>query len=291
MRVGLFPGQGLNAEQVLGGLAEGDPLVRVADEVLGYRLRQRVASVASRPSASLPTSLAQPAIFTAGVGAYRRAADSGTVVDALLGHSLGEYAALVAGGSLTFEDGLQAVAARGEAMQAVGRIAPGTMAAVLGLDLDRVADIAAAAGVEIANDNAPGQLVIAGPEEGIARAAAETRSAGGRAILLQVSGAFHTPAMEAATAQVRAALEAVEVRSPRLPVVSNVAARPYRSPDDIVGQLVRQVTERVRFREALEWLWSCGFDDFVDFGPGRVVGGLASKTFKALSRPEVTAHA
>jgi [acyl-carrier-protein] S-malonyltransferase len=291
MKVGLFPGQGIAAERVLGALTPGDPFVASASEVLGYDLRRKVDIAGRRKGAKLPTALAQPAIFVASIASWRRASEEGRRVDFLAGHSLGEYAALVAGESISFEQGLRAVAARGEAMQAAARATPGGMTAVLGLDLESVEDIARRSGVSVANDNAPGQVVVSGPEGALAEAAVLARSEGGRAVLLDVAGPFHTGAMAPAQAVLRDALDHVDVRSPGLPVVSNVSARPYRAPGEIRALLVSQLTDRVRFRESLLWLWRNGVRDFVDFGPGSVVGGIAQRTFRDQQASEVAVNA
>jgi [acyl-carrier-protein] S-malonyltransferase len=292
MRVGLFPGQGVPAKTVLETLPKrGDSLLDQADQTLGYELRRRVETIARRRGAALPTQLAQPAIFVAGLGAWERARESGDRCDYLAGHSLGEYTALVAGRALSFSHGLALVKVRSEAMEAAGKQTPGTMAAVLGLELEAVSDLAARSGVEVANDNAPGQLVLSGSEEGLAVAAGLVRAAGGRSVLLQVSGAFHTPAMASAGPALRDAIELVDIREPEIPVVSNVTARPYRDSGEIRALLVEQLTHRVRFRESLEWLHGAGVLEFDDLGPGQVVAGLAGRTFRGLQAPEVAAHA
>jgi [acyl-carrier-protein] S-malonyltransferase len=283
MKVGLFPGQGIPSRAVLEGLPEGDPLLSTANDILSYDLRRKVEIAARRPKASLPTSLAQPAIFTAGIISWSRAQHDGATCDFWAGHSLGEYAALVAGEAMSFEGGLAAVAARGEAMQEAARTTPGGMAAVLGLEFDDANDIAERAGVELVNDNAPDQVVLSGSEDGLAAAAGLVRSAGGRAVLLGVTGPYHTAAMKPAAPALAAALAAVEVRAPSSPVISNVTARPYSSPDEIRSLLVEQLMTRVRFRESLEWLIEQGASDYEDFGPGRVVAGLAGRTFSAAS--------
>jgi [acyl-carrier-protein] S-malonyltransferase len=284
MRVGLFPGQGIPSRAVLDALPQGDPLLGTANDILSYDLRRKVEIAARQPKASLPTSLAQPAIFTAGIASWRRAQDDGRECDFWAGHSLGEYAALVAGEAISFEGGLQAVAARGDAMQEAARTTPGGMAAILGLEFDDANDIAERAGVELVNDNAPGQVVLSGSEDGLAAAAGLVRSAGGRAVLLGVTGPYHTAAMRPAAPALEAALAAIEVREPSTPVVSNVTARPYSSSDEIRTLLVQQLMTRVRFRESLEWLIEQGADAYEDFGPGRVVAGLAGRTFSAVSK-------
>jgi [acyl-carrier-protein] S-malonyltransferase len=288
--VGLFPGQGIPARLVLEVL-ETDALLDAASDVLGYNLRRKVEIAARRNGAMLPTSLAQPAIYTASLISYRRVEDEGRGFDYLAGHSLGEYAALVAGGALSFEDGLRCVTVRADAMQSASRAAAGGMAAVLGLELDAADDIARAAGVQVANDNAPGQTVLAGSENGLASAAAAVRTAGGRSVLLEVSGPFHTVAMAPAESPLRRVLERTGVRSPSVPVLSNVTARPHGGPDDIVELLVQQLSTRVRWRESLEWLWHEGVRDFDDLGPGRVVAGLAQRTFQSCGSEEVAARA
>jgi [acyl-carrier-protein] S-malonyltransferase len=290
MKVGLFPGQGIAAERVLEALPQRDPLVTAASEVIGYDLRRKVEILGRRKGAKLPTAVAQPAIFVASVAAWQKNEESRNV-DFLAGHSLGEYAALVASESMTFADGLKVVVARAEAMQAAARATPGGMTAVLGLELEAVEDIARRAGVSVANDNAPGQVVVSGSEAALGEAAGLARSAGGRAVLLDVSGPFHTSAMRSAQPALRAALDDVDVQNSRLPVISNVGASPYQSPDEIRRLLVSQLTDRVRFRESLVWLFGRGVRDFIDFGPGSVVGGIAQRTFRELRGSEVGANA
>jgi hypothetical protein len=141
-------------------------------------------------------------------------------------------------------------------------------------------DIARRAHVEVANDNAPGQVVLSGPERRLAEAAGMTRDLGGRAVLLEVAGPFHTPAMRQAATALRDALDDVELREPSVPVVANVTASPFRSPEDIRRLLVEQLTARVRFRESIAWMSSQGAEDFDDLGPGKVVEGLARKMLR-----------
>ena len=282
MRLGLFPGQGIPAKVALDALPESDSLLEAANDILGYDLRQKVGIAARRTKATLPTSLAQPVIFTAGVLAWRAAEAEGQTFDALAGHSLGEYTALVAADAISFEEGLRAVAVRGDAMQDAARAKPGGMVAVLGLDFDAVQDICDRAGVVLANDNAPGQVVLSGGDEALAEAAGIVRSAGGRAVLLDVSGPFHTRSLELAAPALAEVLDFIEIRIPGLPVVSNVTARPYQDPGEIRRLLLEQLTTRVRFRESLEWSWNEGVREYVDLGPGRVAAGLAKRTFNEL---------
>jgi [acyl-carrier-protein] S-malonyltransferase len=290
MTAGLFPGQGVSAAAVLDALPRKGELLATANDVLGYDLRRKVEIAARRKGATLPTLVAQPAILVAGVVAWQAARDEGRAWTCYAGHSLGEYTALVAGGALRYEDALAAVKVRAEAMESAGK-GGGGMAAVLGLGLEAVAEIAARAGVSVANDNAPGQVVVAGSEQGLAEAGALVRAAGARSVLLQVSGPFHTEAMAPAAPRLAAALEAIEVATPAVPVLSNVTARPHTTPSEIRRLLVLQLTHRVRFRESLEWLWSDAVREVEDFGPGDIVAGLAQRTFRYLEDTEVPAHA
>jgi [acyl-carrier-protein] S-malonyltransferase len=279
MKLGLFPGQGVALKAVLDALPANHPMLQEASATLCYDLRKRVEFVARRPRAVMPTSLAQPAIFTASLISYSETTET---FDCFLGHSVGEYAALVAGGSLSFAQALCVVQVRGDAMEKAATRTNGGMVAVIGIDLDEAEAIAAGSGVSVANDNSPQQVVLAGDDDALAEAATQARARGGRAVRLDVTGPFHTPQVAAAAPLLRDVLEHVSIRSPRVPVISNVSADAYRAPGEIRKLLIEQLTSRVRFRDALEGLWLKGVTDFFDFGPGQVVAGLASKTFGPL---------
>lgn len=282
MRAALFPGQGIEAGAVLEALDPGHPLLLQASEMLGYDLRRRVEQAARRPRGVMPTALAQPAIFVAGLISFERASDRGERFDHALGHSLGEYTALVAAGSMSFRHGLALVAARGSAMQKAATRSPGGMAAVLGLDLEAVERVAAAVGVTVANDNSPNQIVISGETAALTAAAGAVRAAGGRSVLLPVEGAFHSEAMQPAAAALARALFSIEIRNPSFPVVSNITAEPYRAPGEIRRLLEHQLTNRVRFRESVLCLERLGVREFVDIGPGEVVGRIAAANVRSL---------
>jgi malonyl CoA-acyl carrier protein transacylase len=284
MKVGLFPGQGIDAPAIEQGLEGADELLAKAEKVLGFDLGASVRRLARNGKGVLPTTIAQPAIFIAGLASWNRAVEEGLGISYLAGHSLGEYAALVASGAFSFKDGLRVLAIRAGAMQRAERRTSGGMIAVLRLDRDVVEDIAWDLDVDVANDNAPGQVVLSGPERGLADAAAAARAAGGRSVLLGVSGPFHSRHMVGAAAALEEALDKIVIRSPHIPVISNVSARPYRAPGEIRRLLIEQMTGRVRFREGMEWLWSQGVREFHDFGPGEVVGGLARRTFDNCGR-------
>ena len=197
------------------------------------------------------------------------------------GHSLGEYTALVATGALSFDDGARVVAERGEAMQAAAEDQPGSMATVAGLD-DSTADQAcrrAQAGVWVANYNAPGQVVIAGSDEGLAEGAEQARRLGAKKVTpLAVGGAFHTEYMAPARSRLRKALAASTFNHPEVPVVANVDARPYTDADDWPSLLSEQLTRPVRWHQSLLQLAADGATIFVEIGPGDVLTGLARRT-------------
>jgi [acyl-carrier-protein] S-malonyltransferase len=278
MRIGLFPGQGLDAAAVASALAEPDPVLDRANDVLGEDIGRRVRQVSTRSRPVLPTSVGQPAIFTAGIIAFRRALEAGERFDYLIGHSLGEYTALVASGSIPLGQGLKLVTARAAAMQRAAASNPGGMAAIMNLSLEDVGEICREAGVAIANDNSPVQVVVSGSEGNLSTAARLARSRGGRSVLLPVDGPYHSAGMASAASELGKVLEETEIRSPRIPVISNVSADRYRAPGEIRKLLALQLTHRVRFRESIARVCRDEGPDFVDLGPGRVVGRMAEAT-------------
>ncbi|MGH2755705.1 MAG: ACP S-malonyltransferase [Actinomycetota bacterium] len=283
MRIGLFPGQGISARDVYEALTPGDGLLEEAGAILGYDLAPKVAPYSRRKGALLPTWLAQPAIFVAGVLAHRRSVAAGTRYHCYAGHSMGEYTALVAAEALSFKDGLKILSIRGREMQKASVAHSGGMLAVLSLDPEVVIEVAEKSGTTVVNDNAPGQIVLAGDEAALGRASRAVSDRGGRAVLLGVSGAFHTEAMASVRLPLQDALFSVAVRSWARPVISNVTARPYRTPGEVRKLLTDQVTSRVRFRESLLWAFERGVSEFEDLGPGGVVGGLADRVLGSLS--------
>lgn len=285
MRAGLFPGQGIHPKLVAAGLAGSHPRLEEANDILGFDLRAKAA----RPLRNvLPTRVAQPAILVAGMIAFETEAARGTTFDVLLGHSLGEYTALVAAGSIPFADGVRLVAARAEAMSYAGGAERGGMAAILGLDTRTMRAIAKHAEAVVANDNSPSEMVLAGTDASLSQAAALTKKEGGRCVRLRVEAAFHTDAMEDARAPLAEALAKTTVRLGSIPVVSNVSTRRFRSPGETRRLLLEQLTGTVRFRRCIERLAAAGVTDVVDLGPGNVVGKLARATLENLRVP---AHA
>jgi [acyl-carrier-protein] S-malonyltransferase len=290
MKLGLFPGQGVPAPAVLEALPADDPAMAIASDVLGYDLHKKVKGATTSRKAALPTWLAQPAIYVGGYLAYERARAAGERFDLFAGHSMGEYTALAAAGAFTFEQGLRLIHIRGLAMQRAAQLTPGGMVAVLKLDALQAESIADRCGISVANHNAPTQTVLSGRDPGLAEASRLVREEGGRAVLLGVTGPFHTEAMKPATEPLTHSLVYTRVRTPRVPVISNVTALPYRAPGEIRRLLVEQLTSPVRFRQSLEWAWEQGVRDFHDFGPGAVAAGLAEQTFDAI-REAVPANA
>ena len=206
---------------------------------------------------------------------------------AVAGHSLGEYSALVAAGALDFPEGARLVNARGEAMQAAADAAPGTMAAVLGLALGALLDICAGTDdVWVANDNAPGQVVVAGTHDGVEQASERALEAGAKRVIpLQVGGAFHTPMMAPAQARLEAALQAARFAHPVCPVVSNIDASGHS--DGFAALLSAQLCSRVRWRESLVELGQGGRTLFVELGPGTELSGMARRTVPDAARANV----
>jgi [acyl-carrier-protein] S-malonyltransferase len=278
----LFPGQGSQTADMREVVSEACPelLERAADAV-GEDPFDRVGD---------GTRFAQPALYCASVALWTRAGSPDA--DFIAGHSLGELGALVAGGSLSIDDGLRLAARRGRVMQEVAASQPvGGMLALLG-DEETARRIAVAHDLTVANDNAPGQLVVSGPEEDLQEAAREAKDERLKAMPLAVRGAFHTQAMAPALPAFRAALDEIDVEAPRIPVFSSITARPF---EDVRAELAAALVRPVRWRETLLALRDRGVERFVEVGPGKVLKGLVRRTLpdveaRVLAAPEV-AHA
>ena len=217
------------------------------------------------------------------------AAGPGPSAVAVAGHSLGEYTALVAGGALSAEAGALLVQARGEAMQAAAEQNPGTMAAVLGLDLDQVAEACARAGEAwVANDNTPGQVVVAGSADGVAAASREATALGAKRVLaLQVGGAFHSPLMAPAQEPLDQALARAGIGQTACPLVANVDAQPHE--DGFAALLSAQLCSPVRWRQGMTSLASLGATLFVELGPGTELSGMVKRGVTGAARANVAA--
>ncbi len=277
----LFPGQASQYPGMGKELADRYPAARSvfdeADKVLGFSLSELCFS-GSEEALKL-TANTQPAIVTVSVAAYRVLAEKGVRPDFVAGHSLGEYSALVAAGSLEFADAVRLVRRRGEYMQTAVPEGVGAMAAILGLAPAQVTEICRKATngqvVSPANLNSPEQTVISGHAEAVKRAV-EMASAGGakRAVMLAVSAPFHSALMAPAAERLASDLKAVTFRPLRVPLVTNADAELISSGDEARESLIRQVTLPVRWEESVRELVEQGVNTFVEVGPGRVLTGL-----------------
>ncbi|MAH23098.1 MAG: [acyl-carrier-protein] S-malonyltransferase [Gammaproteobacteria bacterium] len=283
--VTMFPGQGSQSVGMLAEAAEHSPIVQQrfaeASEVLSFDLWQLVQE---GPADVLgQTENTQPALLTASVAlweALQALRAQPLEVQAMAGHSLGEYSALVCAGAISFADGVHLVRKRGELMQQAVPSGQGGMAAILGLDDAQVQECCAAVAgvVTAANYNAPGQIVIAGEKAAVADAIQACKDAGAkRALALDVSGPFHSPLMEPAAEEFSAVLSAIPVRMPTTPVVQNVHARVAVDEQEIRANLVAQLSAPVRWTESIEQLLSEGAEQFIESGPGNVLCGLVKR--------------
>jgi len=281
----MFPGQGSQSVGMLAEAAEHSPIVQQrfaeASEVLSFDLWQLVQE---GPADVLgQTENTQPALLTASVAlweALQALRAQPLEVQAMAGHSLGEYSALVCAGAISFADGVHLVRKRGELMQQAVPSGQGGMAAILGLDDAQVQECCAAVAgvVTAANYNAPGQIVIAGEKAAVADAIQACKDAGAkRALALDVSGPFHSPLMEPAAEEFSAVLSAIPVRMPTTPVVQNVHARVAVDEQEIRANLVAQLSAPVRWTESIEQLFSDGAEQFIESGPGNVLCGLVKR--------------
>lgn len=285
-RIGLlFPGQGSQAVGMGRDLAERFPAARrvfeEADTVLGFALSRLCWE---GPDAELTLTVnAQPALLTHSAAAWAVLRDAGLNVVSAAGHSLGEFSAYHAAGSLDFADALRLVRRRGELMLESGRARAGTMAAVLGLDdevIDGVCREASSGGSVVvpANFNSPGQVVISGDVAAVERAAPLLVSAGARKVQpLNVSGAFHSPLMAPAAEGLRQQVEAAAPRDPAFPIVSNVSAAAVAEAAEARVLLVEQLTSPVRWVASVRTLLQLGVERFVELGPGKVLTGLLKR--------------
>ncbi len=281
----VFPGQGAQSLGMGIDLAAQRPAAAArwaeASEILGYDLRRLCAE---GPAEELTRSdRAQPAIFVVSVICAEALAESvpGLVWSAAAGLSSGEWAALWLAGALSFVDTVRVLAARGRFMQEACEAAPGGMVSVIGLSPEALREVAAASGAEIANLNSPEQTVLSGRKDAVEAAARLATERGARRVIpLAVAGAFHSSRMASAARRLAEVLADVPIHPPRVPVISNVTARPHGSPDEIRARMVEQVTSPVRWVECVQTLRRMGISRFVEAGPGRVLSGLIRRIDK-----------
>jgi [acyl-carrier-protein] S-malonyltransferase len=262
----LFPGQGVSVSSSRQRVADALPsLLELAGELIGDDCFERAGD---------STRFAQPAIFLSSLAGFLELEDASEAI-AFAGHSLGELSALAAAGALSHEDALELVVARGRLMDESGRSSgDGSMLAVLKSTPEVAAELADEAGVWVANDNAPGQTVLAGPREGLRRAAELGRERGVRSLALDVTGAFHSPYMAAAEQPFREALARAEFSEPSVTVFSGLTAAPF---SDVRDELARALTGPVRWRETMIALAAHGAGPFVDVGPDQILARLVAR--------------
>jgi [acyl-carrier-protein] S-malonyltransferase len=291
----IFPGQGSQAVGMGKDLFDASPVARQVFEEVDEALGQKLTSlIFEGPIGDLTlTENAQPALMAVSIAAARvleaqsgrSLADLGQFV---AGHSLGEYSALTAVGALQLSDAAKLLKLRGQAMQAAVPVGEGAMAAILGLDIDQVISVAEASagdGVcEVANDNAPGQIVVSGSKEAVDRAAIAAKEAGAkRALLLPVSAPFHCSMMQPAAERMAEALASTLIAVPSMPVVTNVSTEPQSDPEVIRNHLVAQVTGRVRWSESVQAMAGNGVTELIEIGAGKVLSGMARRIVRELT--------
>lgn len=284
----VFPGQGSQTPKMgldWAGDGSGGDLYGWASACLGWDLAETLANAS--PDELRQTYIAQPAIFCVSVAALRALERAGVRPSFVAGHSLGEFSALVAAGVLSFEAGLTLVARRAEAMQRAADARPGSMSSVLGLSVEGVEmAVAQAAGnnvLAIANDNAPGNVVVSGEWPALERLPAAAKELGAKRVVpLNVGGAFHSPLMGPAAEAFWPFLAAAPLRDATIPVVANATAEPVTSAAELRELLGRQLTGPVRWTESVRKLAELGVDTFVEVGPGTVLSGLIKRTLEGV---------
>lgn len=283
----LFPGQGAQFVGMGRDLYEAEPAARevfdAADAALEFPLSRLCFE---GPESDLTQTVnTQPALVTHALAAVAAAVARGALREApayVAGHSLGEYAALIAAGAVGFEDGVRLVRERGRLMQVACDAEPGTMAAVLGLEPEPLRAICAEHRAALCNVNAPGNITIGGTTSAVAAASEAATAAGAsRVVPLTVSGAFHTPLMQSAADGMRRVLAGVRFRAPAPPVISNVTAQPIERGEHLADELVAQITSPVMWADSVRAMIDGGIRSVVEFGPGRVLTGLVRRIDRA----------
>lgn len=281
----VFPGQGSQTAGMGKPLADKYPEVKAifnrADAALNEQLSKLIFE---GPQEELTLTFnAQPALLTTSIAILEYFRKTGIQADYLAGHSLGEYTALVAAGSLTFEEGVYLVRKRGEFMEQAVPHGEGTMAAVLGLDRGRLIEItkevtAAGFPVQLANLNCPGQIVISGTAKGVELAGGRAKESGAKRVIpLVVSGPFHSSLMKPAASRLQEELDKVDLQEAHIPVIANVIAEPMTQAAVIKEKLIEQLYSPVLWEDSVQKMLDLGVDTFIEIGPGKVLSGLVRK--------------
>lgn len=289
-RAVIFPGQGSQAVGMETELLGASPAIRdLWDRIDMVLERPLTKLIAGGPKEVLDdTTNAQPALFAIDLMYWRAVEECGCSAEYFAGHSLGELAACAAAGVFSFEDGLKIVSRRAALMAEAAACHPGGMLAVLGLEPELVERVCREAGVELANLNSPGQIVVAGDFSGLDAAESAFRGMGAkRVVRLAVSGPFHSSAMAEAAKSFAGFLGPLDFNDPEVPIISNVTARPATTGNEVKANLIRQIESPVRWVESITFLIDLGVTEFVEAGPGRVLSGLV----KRISRAAVIRHA
>jgi [acyl-carrier-protein] S-malonyltransferase len=290
----LFPGQGSQYVGMGREAFEKNPEARAlfdeADAFFGFSLAELAFS--GPEEQLMDTANQQPALFVASLANWLCLRDEGWAeADYMAGHSLGEFSALAAAGSMPFSDGLKLVCKRGELMKRAGELSPGAMAAIIALPLEQIVALCAQAEdelgllVQVANDNCPGQTVISGDEKALQRAVELMGEAGARKIVrLPITIAAHTELMGSVSAEFAAAVDEIPLKKPRVPVIANVSARPLKTVEEIRRELKNQLTSPVAWADSMRYLLDAGSDTFIETGPNNVLLGLLKRIDRQAKR-------